>query len=175
MTLRQGFRWSVMSLGAIVVVLGFWTVHCFRLGLNGSSSLPENAFLLWTWPKVIRPGVVIAADPPAAVRQRFEGVVFMKRVVGMPGDVITHSASGAVCVRDECFAPLMEGGRPFAPPLPPGVIPEGAVAAFGESPDSLDSRYALIGLFPVVDVQAVGFGTNLVPHWTVIAKWLEKE
>lgn len=163
-----------MALGALVVVLGFWTVHCFRLGLNGSSSLPENAFLLWTWPKVIRPGVVIAAEPPAAVRERFKGVLFMKRVVGMPGDPITHSADGAVCVRGECFAPQVVDCRPFAPLLPEGVIPEGAVAAFGESPDSLDSRYALIGLFPIAEVQAVGFGTNAVPHWTVIAEWLEE-
>ncbi|WP_424753226.1 S26 family signal peptidase [Methylobacterium sp.] len=174
MTMRGAARWSFMVLGAIVVVLGFWTVHCFRLGLNGSGSLPENAFLLWTWPKVIRPGVVIAADPPEAVRDRFEGVYFMKRVVGVAGDVIRHDADGAVCVRARCFPPLMVEGRPFAPALPEGVIPEGAVAAFGDSPDSLDSRYAIIGLFPVAQVQAVGFGASFVPHWTVIAKWLNE-
>ncbi|WP_258028286.1 S26 family signal peptidase [Cereibacter sphaeroides] len=51
--------------------------------------------------------------------------------------------------------------HPFAPALAEGVIPDGHYAAFGSSADSLDSRYATVGLFARETIRAVGVGTTL--------------
>lgn len=165
---RRGF----MVLGTLFCLSGFWALNAFRLNINASTSMPDNAYLMWTWPKLVWRGAVIAALPPHAYADRFEGLYFTKRVLGMPGDRISH-VDGAVCVNGTCHPPVMRGDAPFAPPLPEGVIPPGMYAAFGISPDSLDSRYATIGLFPRDRIVAVGFGTNLVPNWKDLKAWAD--
>ncbi|MFC3058408.1 S26 family signal peptidase [Paenirhodobacter populi] len=172
MTLRTLLRRSFIVGGSVFVVFGFWALHNFRLNINASESLPDHAYLMWAWPKVVWRGAVIAAVPPAAYAQSFEGYYFTKQVVGLPGDRIAHR-DGAVCVAGECFSPALRDGRPFAEPLAEGVIPEGMYAAFGSAPNSLDSRYATVGLFSANDIVAVGFGTNLIPHWKEIKAWAD--
>lgn len=165
-------RWSAIVAGSLAVATGFWSINALRLNLNASSSLPEHAFVMWTWPQFTWRGAVIAATPPAAYGQNFEGLLLTKRVVGVPGDVVTHEG-GDVCVAGQCFSLFMKDGRAFAPPLRPGVIPEGFYAAFGTSEDSLDSRYDTIGLFDEDEIVAVGFGTNLIPHWKDLKTWAD--
>lgn len=172
MTLRDLARRSFMVGGSLFVVAGFWLLHNGRLTLNASHSLPEPAYLMWAWPKVIWTGAVISADPPASYAARFDGLLFTKRVVGLPGDRIEHR-DGAVCVAGECFPLALKDGAPFAPALAEGVIPDGHYAAFGSSADSLDSRYATVGLFARESIRAVGVGTTLVPHWKELKAWAD--
>ena len=165
-------RLAVIGVGALFALSGFWALHNLRLTLNGSSSLPDNAFIMWAWPQWIWRGAVIAAEPPAAYRAQFEGFYFTKRVVGLPGDRVTHEGD-SVCVGGSCFELAERNGQPFAEPLEEGVIAAGMYAAFGTSPDSLDSRYGTVGLFRAEQIVAVGLGTNLVPHWKELRKWAE--
>lgn len=172
MKMTSALRWTVVVGGSLLVAGGFWTISALRINLNASTSLPEHAFVMWTWPAITWRGAVIAATPPVAFGQNFEGLLLTKRVVGVPGDVVTHERGG-VCVAGQCFSLFMKDGRPFAPPLREGVIPEGYYAAFGTSEDSLDSRYDTIGLFDEDEIVAVGFGTNLIPHWKDLKTWAD--
>lgn len=172
MNLRHTLRRGFMIFGAIFCVFGFWGLNAFRLNINASESMPDHAYLMWTWPKLIWRGAVIAADPPAAYADRFEGLYFTKRVEGLPGDRITHDGN-AVCVRSSCYPLALRDGVPFDIPLPEGEIPPGSYAAFGSAADSLDSRYATVGLFSRDRIQAVGFGTDLIPEWKDLKAWLD--
>ncbi len=174
MTLRQTARLMTIALGSAVIMAGFWTLYSVRIALNGTASLPDNAYVMWTWPKRISHGTIISVPTPPMFESAFGGYHFTKQVYGMPGDLITHSQDGSVCVNQSCFPLYHDEGKPFAPALQEGVIPSGMFAAFGTSEDSLDSRYEIVGLFARDEIYAVGFGTNLIPHWTVIRDWAEK-
>jgi type IV secretory pathway protease TraF len=166
-------KWSAVVAGSLFVAAGFWTLSTVRINLNGSSSLADNAFVMWGWPRVLWHGAIIAAPPPAAYADQFKGFYFTKEVKGLPGDEITHDDAGNVCLRGECFEIALRDGKPFAPALPEGVIPEGMVAAFGTSPDSLDSRYATVGLFSTESIVAIGVGTDLIPNWKELQAWAD--
>ncbi len=172
MSVRTVFRRGFMVGGTLFCLVGFWALNALRLNINASESMPDHAYVMWTWPKVIWRGAVIAAEPPEAYADRFEGLYFTKRVEGLPGDRVTHDVN-AVCIETRCFALALRDGRPFDAPLPAGEIPAGNYAAFGTAPDSLDSRYATIGLFPRDRIHAVGFGTDLVPNWKDLQAWLD--
>lgn len=172
MRMASAFRWSVVVGGSLLVAGGFWAINALRINLNASTSLPDNAFIMWTWPQVTWRGAVMASTPPSTYGNKFEGFLISKKIVGLPGDVVTHE-DGGVCVAGQCFSLFMKDGRPFAPPLREGVIPEGFYAAFGTSEDSLDSRYDTVGLFYEDEIVAVGFGTNLIPHWKDLKTWAD--
>lgn len=172
MTIRSVARWSFMIGGTLFAAASFWGLNALRINLNASESMPEHAYVMWTWPQAKWRGMVIAAEPPEAYASRFEGLYFTKRIVGIPGDLIEHRGD-QVCIAAECFPLAMKNGQPFAPPLAEGVIPDGFYAAFGTSADSLDSRYATIGLFSEERIIATGFGTNLIPHWTELKQWAD--
>lgn len=160
--------------GIAIILAGFWTLQFVRITLNGTASLPDNAYVMWTWPKRITYGTIISAPTPEVFEEVFGGYYFTKKVVGLPGDEISHSEDGSVCVNNKCFKLVEQDGEPFAPAISEGVIPEGKYAAFGDSEDSLDSRYQIVGLFAKDDIYAVGFGTNIIPHWTDIKAWTER-
>ncbi|TKA98394.1 signal peptidase I [Cereibacter changlensis] len=173
MTAIQSAKWGVILAGSLFVMAGFWALHTVRITLNGSSSLPDHAYVMWGWPKAIWRGAYIAAEPPEVYAERFRGFFFTKEVFGLPGDIISHDGAGAVCVRGSCFPLALKDGKPFAPALAEGVIPEGRYAAFGTSADSLDSRYAHIGLFPIERIAAVGVAANIIPHWKELKAWAD--
>lgn len=172
MTFRSVARRSFMIGGVLFAAVSFWGLNALRINLNASGSMADHAYVMWTWPQTRWRGMVIAAAAPDAYARQFEGLFFTKRIVGLPGDLIEHRA-GNVCVAGECFPLAMQNGRPYAPPVPEGPIPDGFYAAFGTSPDSLDSRYATIGLFSRDRILATGFGTNLIPHWTELKSWAD--
>lgn len=165
-------RWSIITCGAVFCLAGFWALNAFRLNINASDSMPDHAYVMWAWPKLIWRGAVIAADPPEAYAGRFEGLYFTKRVEGLPGDRIFH-VGNAVCIEARCFPLAIRDGEVFDAPLPEGLIPPGSYAAFGTSDDSLDSRYATVGLFARDRIRAVGFGTDLIPEWKELKAWLD--
>lgn len=171
MTPRMFFRRSFIVCGSLIAVAGYWGLANLQITLNGSSSLPETAYLQWHWPQILWHGAVVAIEPPAVFHGRLDGMAVVKRLEGMPGDRIDHQGH-SVCVVDRCYGPLVEEGEPFAPLLAEGEIPEGKVALFGDAPNSFDSRYASFGLISVEDIQAVGIALDGFPHWTEVAAWL---
>lgn len=174
MTSIRALKYSFIVAGSLFVATGFWALSTVRVNLNGSSSLPFNAFVMWGWPKLVWHGAMIAAYPPPAYSEAFKGFYFTKEVKGLPGDIVRHDDDGRVCINSDCFTLATPNGKQFGSPLPEGPIPNGMVAAFGTSPDSLDSRYAEVGLFSLDRIVAVGVGTDLIPHWKDIKAWSDK-
>ena len=173
MSVKRAAKGSFMTFGVLFALFGYWALYNLRLTMNASQSLPQNAFIMWAWPQNLWKGAIISVTPPHVFAGQFQGLYFTKEVVGLPGDEITHNSTGEVCVSGHCYPLWLKDGQPFAAAIAPGVIPEGMVAAFGQSPDSLDSRYDVVGLFPMSQIAAVGFGTDLVPHWKELKAWLD--
>lgn len=74
------------------------------------------------------------------------GTIFIKRVVGMPGDQVRVEGD-KVWVNDQFIGvakPKSRAGVPLTPTAG-GVIPAGEYFVATHNPDSLDSRYALSG------------------------------
>ena len=81
------------------------------------------------------------------------GTIFIKRVVGMPGDVVKREGR-AFWVGEQYIGlakPMSRAGVPLEP-APGGVIPEGRYFVATPSPDSLDSRYALTGNVKAIEI-----------------------
>lgn len=173
MIIRRGYR-PRWRLGAALLVLAgvlFFAVTSTRLVMNGSHSLPHNGYLMFSWPLIIARDSYVAAHVPAAYAEDLEGLVFVKRIVGVPGDILRHE-NGALCVASECFPVALVNGAPFDALTAEGPIPAGHYAAFADAPDSLDSRYASVGLFAREDIIAAGWPIP-IPHWTEVKAWLE--
>jgi conjugal transfer pilin signal peptidase TrbI len=141
----------------LMLALGItvFAVH-FTFTINTTPSLPIKVALIerGTWPA--KAGDLVAyrstgAGPVPA------GIVFVKRVAGMPGDIVTcepatdpalhcvtvvRSANGIVTRQ-----PVRRFSRQFMPlaPGPVGVIPDQHYHVAAEHPQSFDSRYALMG------------------------------
>lgn len=162
----------LIGTGLLIVAVGFYALATVRITLNGSSSLPHNGYLMVTWPKVLWHGAYVAIKPPSAFKETFEGVYFVKEVRGLAGDVIRHRNGNDICVSGECYALLENRADILRDPVSPGEIPQGQFAAFGSAPDSLDSRYSVVGLFLREDIVAVGVPLR-IPHWKEIKAWLE--
>lgn len=133
--------------------------------MNASGSLEEPAFLMYERPVLLSYGVVVSAQMPDVLRSRFGEYQFVKRIGGMPGDEITLNADGSPCVKDQCYPLWIKDGKPIATGIAPGVIPKGHYAVFGTSPDSLDSRYSVIGLIAEDQLLGRGWPLPLMSDW----------
>ncbi|OUS06297.1 hypothetical protein A9Q96_09995 [Rhodobacterales bacterium 52_120_T64] len=162
---------SLICAGLLIVIVGFYALATVRITLNGSSSLPHNGYLMVTWPKVLWHGAYVAIKPPSAFKEIFEGVYFVKEVRGLDGDIIRHGPGDKVCVSNACYALLENRADILREPVDAGEIPQGKFAAFGTAPDSLDSRYSVVGLFARENVVAVGVPLR-IPHWKEIKAWI---
>ena len=163
-----------LIIGASIWALGvagvFYVTSFGQLVLNGTQSLPHTAYFMVTWPKTIAHGSYVTFAPPAALRDAFDGTKFVKRVHGLPGDVI-EKENLSVCVLRDCRilkASVVARGDGA---IVNDVVPEHHVLVFGDSQDSLDSRYEIVGPVPVAAIEAVGWPLR-IPHWKEIAAWL---
>lgn len=154
-----------------VVLSGFYVLSAGSLVLNGTSSLPHTGYVMLRWPILPVKGSYIAFRSPEAVDARFQNFPFVKRIVGLPGDQITTTGS-EVCIADECRALLPRLAEQGLQPLSEGIIGADQFVVFGDAPESLDSRYALIGTIAKSDILAVGFPVP-IPHWTELSTWLQ--
>jgi conjugal transfer pilin signal peptidase TrbI len=154
-----------------VVLSGFYVLSTGSLVLNGTSSLPHTGYVMLRWPIVPLRGSYVAFQAPEAVDSRFQHFPFIKRVVGLPGDEIRTDGT-EVCIKDTCRNLLPKLVDQGLNPLPDGPITDDHYVVFGDAPESLDSRYALIGTVAKSDILAVGFPVP-IPHWTELSTWLQ--
>ncbi|MEM8970870.1 MAG: S26 family signal peptidase [Pseudomonadota bacterium] len=161
------------ALSALLVITGYYVLAFGRVGVNASESLNANGFVMVTWPKPLWHGAIVSARMPEVLAAKFEAndLFFTKRVVGMPGDPVTIKGN-SVCVNANCVTAQMKDGQAVSPVWTASSVPAGHVALFGETHDSLDSRYAVIGSIPISDIEAVGVQVPF-PHWKKLAEWLQ--
>lgn len=164
--LRKAFGLSLIFAGFCT----FFVMDQATLVLNASKSLPQNAFLIFDYPSQIRRGSVVAFDMPPVLKDRYEDALFVKVVAGLPGDMIHRNDQGNPCINDACFPVQIVNDKPVADVIPEGRIPPDHYAVFGSAQNSLDSRYAVIGLMPEKMVRGTGFAIPF-PHWERVAGW----
>lgn len=124
--------------------------HFFTIAINASESLPQSVFLVLKQEREFKRGDYIAFVW-VGERPYPRGLNFIKRVAGLPGDVVSHSGRH-VFVNDRYIGRAREFGSRGAMRSvrlqmgPVGMIPPGHYFVTADHPDSLDSRYAQPGL-----------------------------
>ena len=132
---------------ALTALHGFAQSHA--LMINASPSLPYWAIWLAKDAAPARGAIVLFAPPPSKLLTAHFGdkpQPFGKRVLGMPGDVVTRHGR-TFAINGEVVAtakPVSRKGEALALG-PTGTIPEGCYYVGTDHPDSFDSRYAAIG------------------------------
>lgn len=149
-------RRAAVYLWLLVAILAF--ARYFTLSINVSDSLPGTVFLIQKGTKPMKGD--LAAFRYAGGGPYHQGVLFLKRLVGVGGDtVMAHDegdgyrdyfVNGQGVGRSK---PKSRDGKPLEPG-PTGTIPPHRYYMAGTHRDSLDSRYALVGW--VHDDQIVG-------------------
>ncbi|MEO1563948.1 MAG: S26 family signal peptidase [Pseudomonadota bacterium] len=154
-----GYGTIFFGVGCIVVF------DQFDIIMNASQSLDEPAFVLFEHPVFLRRGAVVAAAMPDVLHEQFGDYLFVKRIGGLPGDEITLDTDGSPCVNGQCYPLWLKDDEPVAARIEPGIIPDGHYAVFGNSPDSLDSRYSVVGLIAEDQLVGRGWPLPLMPDW----------
>jgi conjugal transfer pilin signal peptidase TrbI len=147
---------ATIYLWALVAVAAF--ARYFTLTINISNSLPGTIFLVHKGSKPEKGDLTAFRYAGGGPYER--GTLFLKQMVGIPGSTVVANDAGNG-YRDYFVdgkpvgraKPLSSAGMPLAPG-PAGLIPEGRYYLAAPNPDSLDSRYALVGW--VADDQIVG-------------------
>lgn len=132
------------SYASLVAAIAYSSAH-FTVGVNATPSLPYTLCIIVKGEFTPRRGDLVAFRWPGGGPYP-AGVIFSKRVRGVPGDEVTARereffVNGQPVGRAK---PLSARGEPLAAG-PTGVIPAGRYYVAGLHPDSLDSRYALAG------------------------------
>lgn len=141
---KQMFLGFSAAAGLLALLLWSAAGFGYRITENMTTSLQGHIYLLKVGAPFKRGDLIAyrwqggATYPP--------GTIFIKPVVGMPGDVVrTDGRMFWVGDRYIGFAkPVSRTGTPL-PAAGGGVIPEGEYFVATTHPDSLDSRYALAG------------------------------
>lgn len=142
----------VLLVGLVWGYALLWLAQHYRVAGNETASLPDKFFILSLTGQGIRHaplvrGSLVAFRVGFAVRHYPAGMVFIKRVVGLPGDAITWQGDSVYVAGARVgVAKLRNRFGEAMPRTPPGVIPAGHYFVATPHPDSYDSRYAEIGL-----------------------------
>lgn len=159
---RKCLSWCLLGFGCACIFF----LDRVDIVMNASTSLEDPAYLMLEHPVFLRRGAVVAADMPDALRASYDGFHYVKVIRGLPGQEITLDQSGNPCIDGfECFPLFPKDGRPILPAIKPGMIPPDHYAVFGTSADSLDSRYAAIGLVHKDDLVGRGIALPWAPDW----------
>lgn len=135
-------RWGFLYL--LTAIAAVWFDARYKLGINSTTSLPQQLFLIQRGEQPVRGDHVafrwLGGGPYPA------GATFIKIVAGVPGDVVTrldeHYFVNGLPVGQA--KPVSRQGNALEPG-PTGTVPEGFYYVRAPHPDSLDSRYALTG------------------------------
>ena len=149
-------RYSLVYLWLLVGIVAFG--RYFTISINASDSLPGVLFLVQKGSKPNKGDLVAFRYAGGGPYER--GTLFLKRIVGIPGSsVVAKDVGGGY--HDYFVDGIFVGrAKPFSKigialkPGPEGTIPEGHYYVAAPNPDSLDSRYAMVGW--ISDEQIVG-------------------
>lgn len=148
--IRRFKRWIGLTVGIILLI---WLVSLllspwYRLGINGTDSLPGTLYLVFKHENPDTRGNLVAFYPP---ENRFypKDMFFIKKAIGMPGDKVTRQGQDFY-LNGEYIATAKthsQSGK-LLDPGPTGIIPNDHYFVWTPHPDSYDSRYEDIGWIP---------------------------
>ncbi len=147
---------SILLAAALIYKGSEGLLDRYRIGFNATESLSNWGYIIDRKNRSASIGDLIEFIPPANEYYP-AGASFVKRIAGVPGEEVERRG-------DVIFVGGREIGRvkstdrngKKAVPGPLGVIPEGSVFVAGDHPDSLDSRYAVIGFVETRQIIGVG-------------------
>jgi conjugal transfer pilin signal peptidase TrbI len=134
-------RIAVYAMLAIVALI---FQHCFRLGVNATSSLPHTLYLIHKGEAIKRGDYIAFRWHGGGPYPR--GVTFIKIVAGVPGDIVSrinraYYVNGSFVGTAKTYA---KDGQPLAM-METGELKSDEYYVQAPHPDSLDSRYRLTG------------------------------
>jgi len=152
--------WKYYSIPVVGLLL-IQTV--IRIDINYTDSLPNSAFItVKGWKSGLKAGDYVAyrypSDDPVSLFRKGDHMV--KIIGGVGGDIVKRDDAGNYTILrlndSDAFKqlggynvgfpkPFSKSGRPLIP-SELGLIPEGKYYVFAPHKDSLDSRYAVVGL-----------------------------
>ena len=152
---------------APLVVLVAMTL-IIRVDVNYTHSLPDHVFItVKGWKSGLGRGDYVAyifpTENPASPFRKGDHMV--KLVLGTPGDEVKVDPERNVSIHrsGDRFAPFLgasqvgkakpvsKAGKPLEA-IAPGIVPESRFFVFAPHPDSLDSRYAMVGFISEDDI-----------------------
>ena len=149
----RGGRYGLAALGSagLLSLAGWAWAQDHSIYWNESHSLP--GYVYYSAPDMgLALGQEVAFHPPRSplVVAHFgqHPVVFIKKMLGRPGEVIRRDANGTVTINGRFVGqikPRTHWGEVLLPG-PIGTIPQGCLYAGSTWPDGFDSRYAAVGL-----------------------------
>ena len=152
---------------APIVVLIAMTLF-IRVDVNYTNSLPDHVFITFKgWKSGLGPGDYVAyrfpTENPASPFRKGDHMV--KLVLGTQGDEVKVDSERNVSIHrgNDHLSPFWGGksvgkakpvsktGKPLQA-ISPGSVPESRFFVFAPHPDSLDSRYAMVGYISEEDI-----------------------
>lgn len=147
-----------------------WVIAHYRVAGNETASLPDRFFIVEQGVHSVRRDELLAFHVGAGVRHYPSGMVWVKIVVGLPGDSIEWRGD-VVTVAGKVMGKAKAVNR-FGETLartPAGIIPVGHYFVATPHPDSYDSRYQDIGLIVTFRLPDGSYGKAGCAAWLVLA------
>ena len=138
---------GITAVAVLVSGVGSALSSRWEFALNETESLPNWAFMVDKTDRTPIRGDYFVFVPPANPYYP-SGMRFTKKVVGVPGDVVTVTLGRDFFINGQFVGHAKERSKrgDIAVMSAPGVIPAGHYFMVTPHPDSLDSRYKMIGL-----------------------------
>lgn len=165
---RLGWRRTLILCGLVALPLVWAPLDAFRKDhaflINASPSLPHWAFWLDKRAPIARGSLIFFEPPPSKLVAQHFGPgpqMFGKRVLGVPGDMVSHKGPD-VFINGRKVAARLAVTRLGVPLTrgPAGPIPANCFYAGTDHPRGFDSRYAAIGF--VCRGQILGSGRAIL-------------
>ena len=142
---------EILCVSAVIgiVALVFFGRY-FTFGINVSASLPGHLYLIT---KSVKPASGLVAFRWNRPQRFGKRTMLIKEIRGRVGDtVLTTQNNIYINGQFLCRAkPVSKNGTPLRP-IASQVIGKGKLFVFADHPDSLDSRYDILGLIDESDV-----------------------
>lgn len=161
---KKFWKYYLVGFGGLILLQ---TV--FRIDVNYTNSLPDHVYItIKGYKSDIKTGDYIAyrfpTDSPITLFRKGDHMV--KIVAGLEGDEVRRDENGNVAILRKTDSPAMHAMGGFSAgkakptsrqgwpltPGPSGVIPPGHYYVYAPNPDSLDSRYSLVGFLTDDDI-----------------------
>lgn len=150
---RHYRKWYLAYICAAIVIVGFGS-H-YKIAVNMTNSLPGNVYLIvkGELPTFRGEPMAFTWRDPDHKTQYPDGITFLKLAAGLPGDLVTRN-NDTLTINDWSVTPKIfsKRGLKLDKNTQTGIIPEGRYFVIGLHRDSLDSRYAMVGLIPQAEV-----------------------
>jgi len=141
-------RYYLGVISFIVTIIVF--TQFFHIGISLDGSLPDDhLYVVKKWNKSPERGAKVGIRTVKGPIGPPEGLLIVKYIYGMPGDVVTVGGEDGrdVFINGDRIAHakrFTKNGKPLTV-IEPSVIPEGKMFVGTPSRDSYDSRYATLG------------------------------